>query len=284
MNPLVRDQLCRIVAQFGPEIHQDPRRCEALLKDLCPQDKREVHVLAAAAREKVPAELAGPAVRAGALAVIGRLSKRLEDNLALAPEAARWGVESWALALGALSANQLAAVQVMRKNSPPAPPTVQPPPVVARRAVVARPARPGAGPSPVKPPPVIVSPVIKRRPRLISQIVVAAVLLILVAGVGMTVLGEAGFVDSFRGPIEDIEAPFDAPPATKAAASAPAGEKIQSGDSTEVTAPVVLPQSAAAPPPSAISETSSPFTAEELAMVLEEAERIETLRKSKRKE
>src|SRR4029079_10150771 len=100
MNHQVREKLCRMLAAYGADLHADPRRCEALLKDLCPQDKCELSVLIGALREHVPADLASPTMRRGAVHAIGRLAKRLEDNLGLAAKPARWAVESWAVALG----------------------------------------------------------------------------------------------------------------------------------------------------------------------------------------
>lgn len=132
MNAHVRDTLCRMLATYGADVVADVRRCEGLLRDLCPQDKREVHVLLGALREHVPAELAAPALRRGALGAIGRLARRLEDNLALAAGPARWAVESWALALGVVTAKQLAA-------APPKQPRaaqVVPPPVIVRTAPI----------------------------------------------------------------------------------------------------------------------------------------------------
>lgn len=57
-------------------------------------------MLVGALRERVPAELisSGGGIPPGVL--LGRLSARLENDLGLAPEAARWAVESWAVALG----------------------------------------------------------------------------------------------------------------------------------------------------------------------------------------
>ncbi len=129
MNQAVRDKLCQMLAKYGPPLVEDPRRCEGLLRDLCPQDKREIHVLLGALRERVPAELAAPAMRRGAAAAIGRLTKRLEENLALAEVPARWAVESWALALGVVTPKQLAAAGP-RKPKPPAASPVVPPPVI----------------------------------------------------------------------------------------------------------------------------------------------------------
>jgi hypothetical protein len=136
MNQAVRDKLCQMLAKYGSPLVEDPRRCEGLLRDLCPQDKREIHVLLGALRERVPAELAAPAMRRGAAAAIGRLTKRLEENLALAEEPARWAVESWALALGVVTPKQLAAARPRKPKppaiAPPAPPPVIHPPAVRR--------------------------------------------------------------------------------------------------------------------------------------------------------
>src|SRR5262245_53622228 len=132
MNPRVRDKLCQILAAYGPSLHSDPRRCENLLRDLCPQNKRELNVLIGALREGIPADLAAPAQKKTAIGAIGRFSKRLEDNLALAEGPARWAVESWALALGVVTPQQLAAASKQSKASPHKP-VVPPPVVVARR-------------------------------------------------------------------------------------------------------------------------------------------------------
>src|SRR5262245_34519059 len=122
MNPSVRDKLCRMVARFGANVIDDARRCEGLLKDFCPHDKREVHVLLAAVREQVATDLIAFSFKQKPAAAIGRLTKRLEDNLGLSGEAARWAVESWALALGVVTPQQLAAApqQALSKAKPAA--------------------------------------------------------------------------------------------------------------------------------------------------------------------
>src|SRR5262245_796802 len=137
MNPRVRDKLCQILAAYGPSLHTDPRRCENLLRDLCPQNKRELSVLIGALREGIPAELTTPAQRKTAIHSIGRFSKRLEDNLALAVGPARWAVETWALALGVVTSQQIAAAAPPPKSKAQ-PPVVPPPVVVARQQPAAR--------------------------------------------------------------------------------------------------------------------------------------------------
>ena len=42
MTDLVRQKLQALISQFGVAVCNDVKRCEALLKDLCPQNKREV--------------------------------------------------------------------------------------------------------------------------------------------------------------------------------------------------------------------------------------------------
>ncbi len=96
-----RQQLQHIIQSYGRSICDDPKRCEALLRDLCPDNRREVHLLVMALREGVARELmvAGQ----GALpmeAVMLRLSQRLQDHLGTAEHLAFGSVETWAWALG----------------------------------------------------------------------------------------------------------------------------------------------------------------------------------------
>ena len=99
MDDLPRRKLIELVGRFGRDVANDARRCEALLKDFCPQCKREVFVLISAAKELVPIELLGSSSGMPKQVLISRLSKRLHDNLGVAEGFARWAVESWALAL-----------------------------------------------------------------------------------------------------------------------------------------------------------------------------------------
>jgi hypothetical protein len=100
MDDLPRQTLREIVARYGTTITKDPRRCRALLMDLCGAYKPEIFVLTSALEEEVVDDLlmAQPGVPVELL--LRRLVRRLMDNCALAEDAARWAVESWALALG----------------------------------------------------------------------------------------------------------------------------------------------------------------------------------------
>src|SRR5207253_3939640 len=61
-----------------------------------------IFVLVSAVREGVAAELLAPASVVPLDARLAKLGRRLEEHLALTPEAAAWAVETWALALGVL--------------------------------------------------------------------------------------------------------------------------------------------------------------------------------------
>ena len=136
-----RETLRQMVETYGREVCLDPRRCEGLLRDLCPGEKREISLLLTALRERIPEELvaAGPGQPIAVLAA--RLGKRLSDTLGLNEEAARWAVGSWALALGLASAADLPA------PAPP-PPSYAPPPYVPPA-----PPPPAYQPPPYQPPP-----------------------------------------------------------------------------------------------------------------------------------
>jgi len=118
-----RQTLRQILATYGPDVRRDPRRCEALLRDLCPARALEVNLLLAALRARVPDELlAAPPGRPVAV-LAARLAQRLVDTLGLTGEAARWAVGSWAVALG------LAAGADLPAPAPAPPPYVAPPSV-----------------------------------------------------------------------------------------------------------------------------------------------------------
>jgi len=103
MDDLPRQKLAEMIRRFGREIAGDARRCEALLRDACPQHKQEIFVLVSAAKESVGVELLGSSGGMPKEAMFSRLTKRLHENLGLPENLARWAVESWALALGVAS-------------------------------------------------------------------------------------------------------------------------------------------------------------------------------------
>lgn len=102
MNDLPRQTLCDLIATYGQALCDDPRRCEGLLRDFCSDHRREVFVLVSALKERVAADLLASRDGVPREVLLTRLSRRLYENLALAEDASRWAVESWAVALGLL--------------------------------------------------------------------------------------------------------------------------------------------------------------------------------------
>jgi hypothetical protein len=100
MNNLPRQMLRRILDKYGRDICSDARRCEGLLNDLCGSHRREINVLINALEERIPLDLLAAANSTPRELLLTGLEKRLEDQTGLTAEAARWAVESWALALG----------------------------------------------------------------------------------------------------------------------------------------------------------------------------------------
>ena len=120
MNDAPRQKLHELIVEYGRSLCDDPRRCEALLKDYCGTHKREIFVLVSALKHRVAADLLQPSAGVPQVLLLGRLTQRLEAETGLAEAAARWAVDSWALALG---------LPVERSAPPqPAPP---PPPFAA---------------------------------------------------------------------------------------------------------------------------------------------------------
>lgn len=116
MNDLPRQKLVEIVTKHGASIVENPRRCEGLLRDYCGAFRREISVLTMAIEERVPLDLLH-AKSTPRPVLLGRLTQRLCDNLALSEQAAKWAVNSWALALRAVSGDELESIE--QENAAP---------------------------------------------------------------------------------------------------------------------------------------------------------------------
>jgi len=125
MNDLPRHTLSRIIAERGRGICDAPKRVEALLRDLCGAYRREINIITGALDERVAADLIAATNSVPRDVLLARLAARLRDNLAYTPEAALWGVETWAVALGILSEAEIKAhaqaesAEASRNNPPP---------------------------------------------------------------------------------------------------------------------------------------------------------------------
>lgn len=120
MNDVPRQTLRKLIAKYGRDLCSDAGRCEGLLRDLCGAYRREINILISAQKDRVPLDLLAAHNSVPRELLLTRLTKRLEDQLALTEEAARWAVDSWALALGVMTEEEAEARR--RKQSPAAPP------------------------------------------------------------------------------------------------------------------------------------------------------------------
>ena len=75
-----------LLKQYGQELIDDPRRTEALLRDLCGQHTREIFVLVNAQKQRVPSDLLAAPAWMPRQATYSRLSKLLQTKLALTEE------------------------------------------------------------------------------------------------------------------------------------------------------------------------------------------------------
>lgn len=127
MNNVPREMLVRIVAKYGRSVGDDARRCEGLLNDLCGAYRREINVLVNAVDERIPLDLLAASGTTPLELLLTRLEKRFENQTGLTTEAARWAVESWALALGAANEVQINERErrISAESSPKIEPTLQ---------------------------------------------------------------------------------------------------------------------------------------------------------------
>src|ERR1700733_16069950 len=101
MSTTPREILTEIVSRHGEPLLASPLRVEGLLKDYCGEFRREIFVLVSCLRVGVVEQLrrqGGPSVKL----ICARLALKLEQNLAISSDVAKWAVESWAIALGLL--------------------------------------------------------------------------------------------------------------------------------------------------------------------------------------
>jgi hypothetical protein len=130
MHDLPRQKLRELILEYGRSLCDDPRRCEALLKDYCGEHKREIFVLMSALKNRVSDDLLRTQ-SAGLPKTMecSRARQRLEEELSMTTEAAQWAVESWALALGVIVKPSPVAKPAPVSPSPPtAAPKAQPTP------------------------------------------------------------------------------------------------------------------------------------------------------------
>lgn len=117
MHDEPRQKLRELILEYGRSLCDDPRRCEALLKDYCGQYKREIFVLVSALRNRVADDLLRRSASVPQPILLARLNNKLVEELAMTAEAAHWAVESWALALGVIAKPTTSPLQPIPANS-----------------------------------------------------------------------------------------------------------------------------------------------------------------------
>lgn len=103
MPDVPRQQLQTLLHEYGREICAQPRRLEPLLRNLCPEQRREVNLLFGAYKERVPEELLAEEETPPDNDVFIRLAAQVRSHLRISEQEARWAVESWAIALGLIT-------------------------------------------------------------------------------------------------------------------------------------------------------------------------------------
>ncbi|NNL14263.1 MAG: toll/interleukin-1 receptor domain-containing protein [Acidimicrobiia bacterium] len=138
-----------IIERYGPEVADDPRRTQALLRDMVGENRAEVAALVAAAEEGVGATLLQSS-RGLTPEAAKRLARRLQDNRALTEDAAVWAVAAWLHALGVEGPTEAEMTTPIPTGQPePAsaggstPPAPPPPPLIGGTVPAA-----GAAPPP----------------------------------------------------------------------------------------------------------------------------------------
>lgn len=118
MNDIARQKLCEIIARYGRDITLDARRCEGLMRDNFPTHRREIAVLSTALEERIPSELLNSnSQHTPRNVTFARLAARLQSDVAMEGAAARWAIHTWALALGVITDEQLAALEAASEAS-----------------------------------------------------------------------------------------------------------------------------------------------------------------------
>jgi hypothetical protein len=113
MNDEPRRVLAQLVVTHGRPFAEDGRVCKSLLNDaLRNYHRKEVNVLVLAVEAKVVSDLLNLTNTFPPSVLIGRLAQKLSDEKGTGEAEARWAVESWALALGLMTDQQIAALSL----------------------------------------------------------------------------------------------------------------------------------------------------------------------------
>ena len=120
MKDLLREQLIRIVQEYGADILKDPGKVKGLLKDFCPEEPRgKIFAITQCLREGIHRELIDSSKRKTIRIELSRLIRKIHDNFGLKEDISRWAVETIALALGIIIQDK--PVDIVEKKEDKAP-------------------------------------------------------------------------------------------------------------------------------------------------------------------
>jgi formylglycine-generating enzyme required for sulfatase activity len=126
LNEQPRKQLHFILVQYGQSVCQDAKRCEALIRDLCPEYELERNLLIAALKAGIPQALLNSSAQVAIELTIKTHAQRLHLQLGIAEHFAQWSVESWAFSLNMLTQPIAQQPQSPAPKQIPTPQIIQP--------------------------------------------------------------------------------------------------------------------------------------------------------------
>src|SRR5438105_2431401 len=107
MDNLIRKKLQDLIAHRGQGLCSEPDQCKAAVKQLCDRHPAEQFVLASIVDLGMLAPILELSDQGGWRDLAAQLVGRLQKERSLNHDSARWGVETWAVALGKLDEAEL---------------------------------------------------------------------------------------------------------------------------------------------------------------------------------
>ncbi|MFA4986519.1 MAG: hypothetical protein WC712_08050 [Candidatus Brocadiia bacterium] len=101
----LRARLAKFVATHGTDILKDREKAIPHVKEALASDSPEAKAIIAALNSNIPADLVSITNRATAVIMMDMLRLKLAGKERISDGMARWGIESWALALGIIGAS-----------------------------------------------------------------------------------------------------------------------------------------------------------------------------------
>ena len=118
MEDGVLQKLKEIMTRYDASILDDPRRCEALLRDFLSSNKKEMNLLIISLKAGIVNDLKTSAINESPWMFLPRLAKKLETDFGIGHSGAIYAVETWASALGIIDAAEITVTYAETANTP----------------------------------------------------------------------------------------------------------------------------------------------------------------------